>query len=66
MSVEEGHAEIANLIEEIEDQDDPRDGLAMIQQRIAEYQEAGDAVPEELVRVHKAIETDLILQSRGW
>lgn len=66
MPRKEGYEDIVSLIEEVEDQDDPREGLALIEQRMAAYKEAGDTVPVELVRVRKALETDLILQSRGW
>ncbi len=57
--------EIAVLITMIEEQDDPRESFALLQQRIARYQEDGDEVPEELVRVHQALQVDLILESQG-
>jgi hypothetical protein len=63
--VDEGADEIAVLLSRIEAQDDPRESFALLREQMAKYQEAGDAVPEELMLVQKAIETDLIAASRG-
>lgn len=62
----EGNERIAALISRIEEQEDPREGFAICKQQIERLERAGDEVPEELVRVRKALETDLILESRGW
>lgn len=65
MRVKKGADEIAVLLSQIEEQDDPREGFALVQQRMARYRDAGDEVPEELVRVHRALQTELILESQG-
>ena len=65
MRVAEGANEIAVLISQIEEQDDPRESYALVRERMARYREAGDTVPEELMLVHKALQTDLIAESRG-
>ena len=65
MGSKEGRREIALLIDEIEQQDDPRAGFALLQKQMASYQDAGDDVPVELLRVRHALETELIAQSRG-
>ena len=65
MGSKEGRREIALLINQIEEQDDPRHGFALLKEQMAKYQEAGDSVPEELVRMRQALETDLIAASRG-
>jgi hypothetical protein len=65
MRGKEGVVEIASLISQIEGQEDPREGFALLQQQMARYEESGDEVPEELLRVRHAIETDLISASRG-
>lgn len=65
MGSKEGRREIAVLINEIEEQDDLRDSFALLKAQMAKYEEAGDEVPVELLRVRHAIETELIAQSRG-
>lgn len=61
----EGQDEIAVLIDQIEEHDDPRESFALVQEKMARYRARGDEVPEELLRVHKALQRDLIAESRG-
>ncbi len=65
MRSKEGRREIAVVISEIEKQDDPREGFALLQEQMAQYQESGDAIPVELLRARRALETELIAASRG-
>ena len=61
----EGKDEIAVLIDQIEEHDDPRQSYALLKENMARYRARGVAIPEGLLRVQKALETDLITQSRG-
>jgi hypothetical protein len=65
MGSKERRGTVAVLLSQIEQQDDLRDGFALLKEEMAKYEEAGDEVPEELIRVRHALETDLIAQSRG-
>lgn len=64
MSVTEGQdiAEINAMIEECED---PRDGFAIVQERIREYKDAGWPVPQDLERIERNLITELMAQSQG-
>jgi hypothetical protein len=65
MPEKQGATPIAVVMTLIDEQEDPREGFAICQDEIARYEQAGDEVPEPLVRVHKALEAELILESRG-
>ncbi len=57
--------DIAVLLTSIEDQDDPRDAYAILQQRIGEYRSAGWSVPDELIRVERSMITEFMAESQG-
>lgn len=58
-------AEIAELSGRIADIDDPRDGWAMVRERIQQYRAAGWAIPEDLATIEKRLQTECMLASRG-
>jgi hypothetical protein len=57
--------EIAVLLTAIEEQDDPRDAYAMVQERIEQYRVAGWSVPEDLIRVERTMMTEFMAESQG-
>lgn len=58
-------AEIAELSGRVAEIDDPRDGYAMVRERIQQYRAAGWAIPEDLAQIEKNLRTDCMLASRG-
>lgn len=57
--------EMAELIDELEDELDPRVAVARVEERIAVYREAGWPVPEELARYQRDLMTELMAESQG-
>jgi hypothetical protein len=57
--------DIKVLLSEIDEQDDPRDAYAMVQDRIRQYRTAGWSVPEDLIRVERSMMTDFMAESQG-
>jgi hypothetical protein len=50
---------------ELEEQADPREAYARVQDRIRAYREAGWQVPEDLKRVERQMMTDFMAESQG-
>lgn len=65
MQAHEGKRDIAEINRLIEECDDPRDGFAIVQERIREYKEAGWPVPAELVRIERNLMTEFMAESQG-
>ena len=57
--------DITVLLTAIDDQDDPRDAYALVQERIQQYRSAGWSVPEELTRVERSMMTEFMAESQG-
>jgi hypothetical protein len=64
-SSQDASADIAVLLTTIDDQDDPRDAYALLQERIRQYRSAGWSVPDELVRVERSMMTEFMAESQG-
>lgn len=65
MQTTEGQQEIAEINSRIDECDDPRDGFAIVQERIREYKDAGWPVPQDLQRIERNLITELMAQSQG-
>ncbi|MBX9926282.1 MAG: hypothetical protein K2Y05_07980 [Hyphomicrobiaceae bacterium] len=50
---------------ELNNVDDPREGVAMVREKIARLAAAGVEVPEELVRTERQFQTECVIQSQG-
>lgn len=62
---DQAYGDINTLFRELEDLDDPRQGVARVQERMRQYREAGLKVPEELVRTERQLKTECALASQG-
>ena len=62
---EQMQGEIANLNAEIDEVDDPRAGVALVQARIRALRTAGQDVPPDLLRMERNLQSECICQSRG-
>lgn len=49
----------------LDDDADPREALALIEDRIKEYREAGWPIPDGLKRIHRSMMTEAMAQSQG-
>jgi hypothetical protein len=66
MSAQMGSGDIAELVQQMEQsEDDPRRCYALVKQRITEYKQAGNTVPEDLVRMERSLITECLSQSQG-
>jgi len=65
MTMEEVQQELAELNGQIDATDDPREGYALVRQKIEQHREAGHTVPEELVRLEKAMQVECLSESQG-
>jgi hypothetical protein len=57
--------DIAELNVELDQLDDPRQGFALVQSHIQAIRQAGNLVPDDLVRLSNNLQTDCILASQG-
>ena len=66
MSEQMGSGDIAELVQQMEQsEDDPRRCYALVKQRISEYRQSGNTVPEDLVRMEKSLMTECMAASQG-
>jgi hypothetical protein len=66
MSEQIGGGEIAELVQQMEQsEDDPRRCYALVKQRITEHRQMGHSVPEDLVRIERALMVECMQQSQG-
>ena len=66
MSEQMGGGDIAELVQQMEQsEDDPRRCYALVKQRISEYRQSGNSVPEDLVRMEKSLMTECMAASQG-
>jgi len=64
-SYEHMREEIAQLNSQIEQTEDPRSGMALVQARIKQLKSAGREIPDDLIRMERNLKADCICQSRG-
>lgn len=66
MSEQMGGSDIAELVQQMEQsEDDPRQCYALVKQRISEYRQSGNAIPEDLVRMERSLMVECMQQSQG-
>lgn len=66
MSEQMGGGDIAQLVQQMEQsEDDPRQCYAMVKQRISEYRQSGNEVPDDLVRMERTLMVECMQQSQG-
>ena len=66
MSEQMGGGEIAELVQQMEQsEDDPRRCYALVKQRISHYHQMGTSIPEDLVRMERALMVECMLESQG-
>lgn len=66
MTQQMGASEMADLVQQMEQsEDDPRRCYAIVKERISEYRRMGYEVPEDLVRIEKALMVECMLESQG-
>lgn len=60
-----GHS-LADLVSQMEQSaEDPRRCYALVRQRIAEMRNAGEIVPDEMVRLERSLMTECLAESQG-
>ncbi len=57
--------EMKSLIEAINDQDDPREGLRLAEEQIRALRAQGEPVPKELMDLRSTTHFDCMAQSQG-
>ncbi len=61
-----GGGDFAELVHQMEQsEDDPRRCYALVKQRISEYRQSGNAIPEDLVRLERTWMVECMQQSQG-
>jgi hypothetical protein len=66
MSEQMGGGEIAELVQQMEQsEDDPRRCYALVKQRISEYRQSGNTVPEDLTRMERTLMVECMQASQG-
>ena len=61
----EGHSDVHALVEDVTSCEDPRRGLAMLEEEITRCTVAGEPVPEDLVRLRRALMCEVTAESQG-
>lgn len=62
---EQMQSEIAELSLRMEEIDDPRRSYAMVQERIRQFRQRGQDIPEELVRMERRLAAECLMESQG-
>jgi hypothetical protein len=62
---EQMQSEIAQLSGQLDQIDDPREGYALVQERIRTIRSTGDEVPDALSLMERALRLDCLSQSQG-
>lgn len=61
-----GAGDLAELVQQMEQsEDDPRRRYALVKERISEYRRTGNAIPDDLARMEKALMVECIEESQG-
>jgi len=58
-------SEIADLSQQMEAMENPRDCYALVRERIQRYKQKGGSVPEELERLERSLLTECLSESQG-
>ena len=62
----EQNADFAELVTQMEQsEDDPRRCVALVQQRIRQYRQTGETIPDDLVRLERSLMTECMAASQG-
>lgn len=62
---EQMQSEIAQLSGQLDQIDDPREGYALVQERIRTYRSMGDEIPDALSLMERSLRLDCLAQSQG-
>ncbi|MEQ1670241.1 MAG: hypothetical protein ABL893_05235 [Hyphomicrobium sp.] len=66
MSEQMGGSDIAELVQQMEQsEDDPRHCYALVKQRISEYRQMGQDIPDDLARMERSLMVECLQQSQG-
>ena len=66
MSEQMGGGDIAELVQQMEQsEDDPRRCYALVKQRISEYRQSGNDIPDDLVRMERTLMVECMQASQG-
>ena len=65
MRTEQGPSGFEAIFAEVEACDDPREGLIVIEATITKLSADGSQIPEALVNLRRALQSDLAAQSQG-
>ncbi len=66
MSEQMGGGDIADLVQQMEQsEDDPRRCYALVKQRISEYRQSGNDIPDDLVRMERTLMVECMQESQG-
>ncbi len=66
MSAQMGSGDIAELVQQMEQsEDDPRQCYALVKQRISEYRQSGNDIPEDLKRIEHTLMVECMQASQG-
>lgn len=58
-------AEIAEINSRIEDQDDPRNCIQLVREKMRKHEQRGEAVPDDLRRLERALIAECNAESQG-
>ena len=58
-------AEIAEINSRIEDQEDPRDCIQLVREKMRTHEQRGEAIPDDLRRLERTLLTECNAQSQG-
>lgn len=62
---EDVQAELKELNGQIDELDDPRECYALVHETIRKHEAAGEQVPDDLLRLEKAMEVECLCESQG-
>lgn len=62
---EQMQSEIAHLNGQLDQIEDPREGYALVQERIRTYRSCGDRVPDALSQMERRLMRECMAQSQG-
>ncbi len=66
MSQQMGSGNFADLVQQMEQsEDDPRQCYVLVKERISEFRDSGQDIPDELSELEKRLRTECMLASQG-
>lgn len=60
-----GAGDLAELVQQMEQSEDPRRCYALVKERISQYRRLGTEIPEDLARMEKVLMVACIEESQG-